>query len=91
MENDEPRIDGCRPRRVSVAVLPAGLLAAAIAAASLAGCTTAPPVAKAYGEALTYCAEDEVLACDHVSRVRNVARLCTCQPGRQMLNMEMNR
>jgi hypothetical protein len=91
MENDEPRIDEGRPRRVSVAVLPAGLLAAAIAAVCLAGCSTAPPVAKAYGEALTDCAEDEVLACDHVSRVRNVARLCTCQPGRQMLNMEMNR
>jgi hypothetical protein len=87
MENDRDGTDGPGPRRLSIAVLPTGLLAAAIAAGCLAGCTTAPPVARAYGEEPRYCANDEVLACDYVSRVRNAARLCACQPGWQMLNV----
>jgi len=60
-----------------------------VAFALLAGCAQ-EPVAKAYGESLSDCAADEVVVCDHVSRIKSATRLCTCQPERQTLNAEIN-
>lgn len=68
----------------------AQLVLALLAAAALSGCADTPS-AKAYGEELTECRADEVLVCDHVSRIRSASKICACQPERQTLNAEINR
>jgi len=57
--------------------------------ALIAGCADLPP-AKVYGEALTDCATNEMLVCDHASRIRNSSKLCSCQPAEQTLNSTIN-
>lgn len=55
----------------------------------LAACSTTQ-TASLHEDTAEMCASDEVLVCDHGSRIANANRNCICQPERQTLNTEVD-